>query len=57
MPNIAHQRLDCTVGCPVEGVLEIIGENGKASFCITCWMKPCVSMKSAGAYPALPSAC
>ncbi|WP_026471003.1 winged helix-turn-helix transcriptional regulator [Alkanindiges illinoisensis] len=29
MPNIAHQRLDCTVGCPVEGVLEIIGGKWK----------------------------
>ena len=31
MPNIAHQRLDCTVGCPVEGVLEIIGGKWKPS--------------------------
>ena len=29
MSNIAHQRLDCTVGCPVEGVLEIIGGKWK----------------------------
>ncbi|WP_198938066.1 winged helix-turn-helix transcriptional regulator [Alkanindiges hydrocarboniclasticus] len=29
MPNIAHERHDCTAGCPVEGVLEIIDGKWK----------------------------